>query len=219
MRKIRVKYRKEGRAKYLSHLDVMRTLQRAIARAGIAAKHTEGFNPHAYLSIALPLSLGYSSQCELMDIVVLDEMQEAEIVKKLNAALPEGLVVLEAYEDGRKVREIYAAEYEMVFEYDAGVPEGALERMKRLFSGEPIIVLKKTKRGEKETDIAPMIKSICISQRKDEICIDARLSAGNESLNPEYLSRAVEKYIPEDAPGFTRIHRVRIYDDKLEEFR
>ena len=80
MRKIRVMYEKCGRAVYISHLDIMRTFQRVLTRVGIAVKHTEGFNPHQYISIALPLSLGYSGECEFLDMVVMDAMPCEEIV-------------------------------------------------------------------------------------------------------------------------------------------
>ena len=68
----RLLFSKTGRAKYISHLDLMRTFQRAFARAGIAIKHTEGFNPHPFVSIALPLSVGYSSQCEILEFGLLE---------------------------------------------------------------------------------------------------------------------------------------------------
>ena len=80
MRKMRVMYKKTGRAVYISHLDIMRTFQRALKRADIDVKHTEGFNPHPYISIALPLSLGYSGECEFLDMVVLDDMPCKEIL-------------------------------------------------------------------------------------------------------------------------------------------
>lgn len=75
----RLLFSKTGRAKYISHLDLMRTFQRAFARAGIAIKHTEGFNPHPFVSIALPLSVGYSSQCEILEFGLLEGADPEEV--------------------------------------------------------------------------------------------------------------------------------------------
>ncbi len=219
MRKMRVKYKKQGRSAYLSHLDTMRTLQRVIARAKIPVKHSEGFNPHPYLSIALPLSLGYTSECEFMDIVVLNDMGTTEIVDKLNSVMPEGLVAIEAYEDGSKVGNISASKYSVTFEYDLGVPTEAGAAVMELFAGKPIMLIKKSKSGEKEVDIRSFIKSINITSNENNIIIDACLSAGNDNLNPEYLFRAVEKYLPEFTPDFVKYHRTGIFDKNLKEFR
>ena len=73
----RLLFSKTGRAKYISHLDLMRTFQRAFARAHIQIKHTEGFNPHPFVSIALPLSVGYSSQCEILEFGLMGDMPSA----------------------------------------------------------------------------------------------------------------------------------------------
>ena len=67
MSETRIQFIKTDRARYISHLDLMRTFQRAFLRADLHVRHTEGFNPHAYVSIALPLSVGFSSQCEILE--------------------------------------------------------------------------------------------------------------------------------------------------------
>lgn len=219
MRKMRVKYKKLGRGAYLSHLDTMRTLQRVIGRAKIEVKHSEGFNPHPYLSIALPLSLGYTSECELMDIVVLNDISSEEICNRLNAAAPEGFEVTEAYENGTKVGEIGASEYIITFEYDSGIPCEAERKIEELFSRKPLAMIKKSKSGEKEVDLTEFIKAISISTRGDNLLIDACLSAGNDNLNPEYILRAVEKYLPECTPDFAKYHRIKVFDKNLKEFR
>ena len=157
MRKMRLLFKKEGRAAYISHLDTMRTLQRSIARAGINAKHTEGFNPHAYISVALPLSLGYTSECEMMDFVLLDDTPGFDVVAKLNRALPEGIVALEAYENARKVREIFSARYCVTLEYDREISEDYVRALCGFFDRKPILIMKKSKRRLS----APLKKMIC----------------------------------------------------------
>ena len=219
MRKIRVMYNKTGRAIYISHLDIMRTFQRALKRAGIDVKHTEGFNPHPYISIALPLSLGYSGRCEFLDMVVLDDMPCKEIIERLNKSLPEGIEATKAYDGGRPVREIAYSEFEITFEYDAGVPDGAVDKIRELLMRDEIVIIKKSKSGEKETNIAPMIKKPRVETGEGIVKITVCLASGNVSLNPEYISKAVEKYLPDFVPDFAEYERLEVYNEKMEKFR
>ena len=159
MRKVRVMYEKKGRAVYISHLDIMRTFQRVLTRAGVAVKHTEGFNPHPYISIALPLSLGYAGECEFLDMVIMDDMSGEEIKSRMNGTLPEGIVVTKVYENYSPVRDIAYSEFEITLEYDNGIPLGINIKLTELFLKDEIIIMKKSKRGEAETNIAPMIKT------------------------------------------------------------
>lgn len=218
MRKMRLLFKKEGRAAYISHLDTMRTLQRAIARAGISAKHTEGFNPHAYIAIALPLSLGFSSECEMMDFVQTDDMPGFDLIARLNHALPEGIVALSVYEEGRKVREIASLRYRLTLEYDNGISDENITALSEFLNSKPIVIMKKSKRGEKEVDISELIRSVEVVKDGDNVIVDAVLAAGNESLNPELLIRAVDKFCPELDPDFVKYHRVEVLDASGEKF-
>lgn len=218
MRKMRLLFKKEGRAAYISHLDTMRTLQRAIARAKINAKHTEGFNPHAYIAIALPLSLGYTSECEMMDFVLLDNMPAFDLIASLNHALPEGIKAVSAYENGEKVREIASAQYKITMEYDNGVKDNYISKLTEFFAKKPINIMKKSKRGEKEVDITELIRNVSFSNDENTVTIDAILAAGNESLNPELLVRAIKNYTPDLAPDFVKYHRVCVLKSNGEKF-
>ena len=73
MDKLRLVYEQTCRAIWMSHLDTMRTLQRAVKRAGIPIRYSEGFNPHELISILLPLSVGTASLCQMADIRVREE--------------------------------------------------------------------------------------------------------------------------------------------------
>ena len=106
MDKLRLRFEKTGRAVYISHLDLMTTMQRGFARAGLALKYSEGFNPHPLISILLPLSVGTASVCELMDFRLREETEPAAIPEKLTAVLPEGIRILEAYIPERKSAEL-----------------------------------------------------------------------------------------------------------------
>ena len=91
MFKARMKFAKEGRARYISHLDLMHTMQRSMARCQMPLWFTEGFNQHAYVSVALPLSTGYSGECEFLDFNITSEAVPENAVEALNDVFPEGL--------------------------------------------------------------------------------------------------------------------------------
>ena len=93
MDKYRMRFSKTGRAVYISHLDLMRTITRAFLRAECRLKYSEGFNPHPNISIALPLSVGCESVCEIMDFKMLEDMPCDEIKSRLSTQMPEGIEV------------------------------------------------------------------------------------------------------------------------------
>ena len=103
MDKYRMRFSKTGRAVYISHLDLMRTITRAFLRAECRLKYSEGFNPHPNISIALPLSVGCESVCEIMDFKMLEDMPCDEIKSRLSTQMPEGIEVLEVYEPERLI--------------------------------------------------------------------------------------------------------------------
>ena len=94
------------------------------------------------------------------------------------------------------MREIASARYKITLEYDTDITGDALKEISNLFSQKPVTIMKKSKRGEKEVDITELIRSISFSQTDNNIIIDAVLAAGNESLNPELLVRAIKNYAP-----------------------
>ena len=88
METVRVFFAKEGRLKYISHLDVTRCLARVFHRCGLPIWYTQGFNPHAYLTFALPLPLGVESRCESFAFRLTEEVNYEEVRDRLNAVLP-----------------------------------------------------------------------------------------------------------------------------------
>ena len=120
--KLRLRFEKTGRAIYISHLDLMRTMQRVFLRADCPLKYSEGFNPHALISILLPLSVGVGSVCELMDFQLREDVDLAALPERLTAVMPEGIRALEAYPAGRKVRELKWLRVTGRYEYDRADP-------------------------------------------------------------------------------------------------
>lgn len=211
----RLIFSKTGRARYISHLDLMRTFQRAFQRADLTIKHTEGFNPHPFISILLPLSLGFSSQCEVLEFQLLGDVSHEDVPDRLNAVLPEGITVERCYEGGRKAKELALVEYELTMEYDNGVPADAVSAWNDLLGRESLQVSKKSKKaktGETIVDIIPLVKSFSVTEKKGEIVLDAVISAQNPGLNPQLFLTALTGEYPALVPDFVRYHRRAVMD-------
>ncbi len=217
--KLRLLFSKEGKAVYISHLDLMRTMQRAFKRAGCALKHSEGFNPHPILSILLPLSVGMQSVCELMDFQLTADEDLTSMPEKLTAAMPEGIRVLEAYPEGRKVKELKWLRVSGALEYDAADLQTVRNGLQEFFARESIVIRKKTKRGEGESDIAPAIRSIGFQAEERCIALSAVISAQEPTLNPELLVSALSQLAPQLAPDFAEFTRLEVYDAAMKVFR
>ena len=173
------------------------------------------------MSIALPLSVGTESVCELLDF----ELEGAqvtceEIMQRLNAGLIDGVRVLRVYENGRKLKELSYLQCIITLEYDNGVPENAQAEIKALFYREEVFVTKKTKNGLQEQNIIPMIQKIDVAVTDaNTVTVNAVVCCQNPSLNPALIASAVDRYLPDYAPDFSRFSRVEILDQNHCLFR
>ena len=219
MDKLRLRFSKTGRAVYISHLDLMHTMQRAFSRAGYALKYSEGFNPHPQISIALPLPVGAASRCELMDFKLREDADLAQLPGRLTAVMPEGIEILEAYEPERKTAALKWLQVEGVFEYDARDPAAMAEALRAFYEQDSIVITKKTKRGMGETDIRPGIRSIAFQAGADSVSVAAVVSAQEPTINPELLAEALRQKAPELAPDFAKFTRLETYDADMRIFR
>ena len=218
----RLLFEKTGKAVWISHLDLMRLFQRAFKRAGLPLTHTQGYNPRPSVSIALPLSVGVSSKCELLEYELEGEEKPShkEIVARLNDALTEGIRVIHSYDNCAKIKNLAYLDATVDLEYDKGIPQGAEEAIRELFSRTSLTVEKKGKNGPTEQDIIPMIKKLEIAPlEENELRLSVRVCCQNPSLNPMQLAAAVEKYLPQFAPDFAKSARVNLYDINEHIFR
>ena len=217
----RILFEKTGNAIYISHLDLMRLFQRAFKRAGLNLKHTQGFSPRAMVSIALPLSVGVESRCEVLDYELVDQaLSFEEIRDRLNATMPAGIRVLEAYDSPRKPKDLTHLDITIRLEYDNGVPQGAAEAIRALFAREEVIVTKRGKNGPVDQNIVPMILNLEVNGISgQELELTARVCAQNPSLNPQLMVNAIEKELPDLRPDFTKISRREVIDPNGNIFR
>lgn len=220
MSKLRLLFVKEAQASYISHLDLMRTFQRAFPRTELEIKHTQGYHPHPIMSIVLPLPVGQSSDCELLDFEVTQESDGAGIAETLNTGMPLGLRVLDCYAAVRPIRDLTDLRADVELEYDGGVPAGAADALRQLFARETLVIEKKTKRKDlAEVDIAPMIRSVTLTEGEGVIRADVTVQAQNPGLNPQLLGKAIDKYLPELSPDFIRVRRKAVLDANGRDFR
>lgn len=217
----RLLFKKTDTAVWMSHLDLMRLFQRAFKRAGLHLTHTHGFNPRPSVSLALPLSVGTQSICELLDFELNDEnIDNTDIRNRLNSALVQGVEVLDVYDGGKKIKELTYLHCEITLEYDSGVPSGATEAIQALFARPELLVVKKSKNGPKEQNIIPMIQNICVKQTGDRsLILNAIICCQNPTLNPAQLFQPICEMIPEFAPNHATYLRVEVYDKNNEVFR
>lgn len=218
----RLCFEKTGNAVYISHLDLIRIFQRAFRRGGMLLKHSQGYTPHAYISILMPLPVGVSSRCEILDFE-LDESDAtslSQIPDLLNRTLPTGIRVLDAYESSCKPKELAYLHAALTLEYDHGVTPETVAAIEQLFAKPEIFVEKKTKSGDFiQQNIQEMIRRCTILPEEDQIVLDCVVCAQNPSLNPMQLVRAIEVYAPQAAPDFAKCCRLAFLDKAEAPFR
>lgn len=216
----RALFEKVGSARFISHLDLMRLFQRAFKRAWLPLTHTQGFNPRPSVSIALPLSLGAESHCELLDFDLESPVPPEGIRNRLNAALIDGIRVREVYDNGAKIKYLALLQSRLTLEYDGGIPAGAEAAIGQLFAREALVLEKKNRNGVTQQDIIPMIRNLEISRISEgELRLDVLHCCQNPSLNPMQLGAAIEKYLPELTPDYIRVCREEIYTEDKTVFR
>ena len=195
--------------RFISHLDMTRFMARTIRRAELPVWYTEGFNPHLYMTFALPLSLGFESDYDVLDIRILDDDYDISLLpERLNAVCPPYIKFLNATEPIKKAGDVAAAKFNITFD-DSGELKNALNQF---FSRDSIVVLKKTKKGgEKEIEVADKIKAFYLDELDGNTLLKITLPAGStENLNPELF---LNKFFEENGKYYCyRVNRTAIFD-------
>lgn len=190
---VRAFYHKFGRAKYISHLDLYRTIQRAFQRAKLPIWYTQGFNPHIYLTFALPIALGYEGVNESFDFRLTTDIPLDEAKKRLNDAMPEGIVINAIQPPVRKANDIQQADYELSMSCKALTAEELSEKLTTFLAQDVIETEKRTKKGMKMVDLKSMIlvQQVCCEEM---VKLSVTLPAGTQTnINPTLLTDAFAK--------------------------
>lgn len=194
-----IKFSKESEIKFISHLDLMRTVQKIIKRSALPIEYSKGFNPHMSMSFAQPLAVGVYSYGEYMDMNLNEELEEQYILSLLNNNAPAGIIF-------HKVAKLIQRDEKKIPKSMAGV-EGATYKIEikyndisdlnkqliELQTQDKWVTLKKTKSSEKEEDIKPMFKDFKYSIEENKLIVKVLVSCGSrENLSPELIASFIK---------------------------
>lgn len=232
---VRIKFTREAEVRYISHLDLMKTFERAIRRSGVPVAYSKGFNPHMQMVFGLPLSVGVTSEAEYADIELEKEISPDEFKDRLNAALPEPVRITDIKNKTVKINimaSVTRASYDITVEFkectDTGVIKG---RIKEFLSAGKIMVKKQGKQGVRDLDIRPLIYEFRLEESESQsrragqvagVCTGAEsgsgmavfkalVSAGSQAnLKPDILMDAFLEGVPVEAEDYS-IHRTGLF--------
>lgn len=207
-----IQFGKQGRLRFISHLDLQRFMQRALRRTGLPVAYSQGFNPHALLSFASALGMGVSSEAELLEVRFAEPVAEQTILEAMRAALPPEMPVyrVRAVDDRSPslMATVYCADYRMTLTGEgakaiADAVPGYLEKAE-------VMAVRKTKSGEKTVNIRPSTLELRVEGTEDgAYALTARLTLTPEdTLKPDVLLGALARLagVPEEDYE-ARIHR------------
>ncbi len=214
MRSVRVFYKKSGNMKFVSHLDMNRFMIRMVRMSGIPVWYSEGFNPHPYITFALPLSLGFESEYEIMDIRLdMDEYPNKSVFDALKKLMPVGIEIFDCKDPVMKAGEVAYADFEIDFGTQISKIAPALEEF---LSSDIITAEKKTKKGGVKTvDLKEFINSYKIGEKGASLTLAA---GGSNNLNPKLLLDTFAEKCKTELPPYA-ITRSMLYNEKMECFK
>ena len=227
--RVRVRFEKTGIMRYVGHLDLMRFFQKAVKRAGLPIRYSEGFNPHQIMSFASPLGVGLTSEGEYMDIDLKEEVSSSTGIEFLNKNMVEGLAITSFKylpDDAVKcMSAVTAASYLVTYKDskdDACYIENIPDLKAKFFDeAESIKIVKKTKKGERELDLKPLIYRFNLEVKDGVPVYDLLLSSGStDNIKPELVIKAFHEFIglPEFDELSLDIHRTDMYTGEPDNF-
>ena len=219
MRNVRIWFKKDFECRYISHLDLNRTMLRALHKSKLPIWHTEGFNPHPFATFPLPLSLGFRGVNECMDVKLEDDsFLLSDIPDRLNACLPRGIRVFDATEAVMKAGKVAYASFTLLIGNPIIATGKIAAQLRELLESESIEIEKKSKKGMKTVDIRPGIRSFEITERFDAAELNIVLSAGSsDNVNPNLILIALSHQTGEEYDA--DITRNDLYNSDMELFR
>ncbi len=212
LKTVRLLFSKTGRARFISHLDLNRTMTRAVRRAGIPLWYTEGFNRHPYLTFPAPLSLGYEGLAEIMELRLEEDMPFDELVSRLQAVMPEGLRVYEAFDATMKAGELKAASYILTF----NCPTAPIAEL--LAQSEITVEKFSKKKVLKTVDIRPAFQEAVLTENQQGCQMSVTLPCGSDqTVNPSLFLTALREKMGEEVS--CQVTRTALFGGDRRPFR
>ncbi len=220
MRCVRIWFKKMGMSRYVSHLDLMRAMTRAIRRADLPLWYTEGYNPHPYMTFALPLSLGMESLCESMDVRIVGESTNEEIFDMLKGSMPPGIDIISVEDPQLDPKHISFGEFDILFDCEKKAA-GLKALIEDMLSKDDLIVQKLGKKGRhkvlKDINLIEFIKDYSVSVFGERVKLSLTLPAGSTTnVNPSLLADEISKR--QEGVAYTII-RKKLMTENMETFR
>lgn len=220
MRCVRVWFKKMGMSRYVSHLDLMRAMTRSVRRAGVPLWYTEGYNPHPYLTFALPLSLGMESLYESMDMRIEGESTNEEIFEMMKGSMPPGIEIISVDDPVDDPKTIAYGEFDLLFDCDDAKALTAL--IEDMLSKDELIVQKLGKQGRKKVlkdiNLIEYLGETRLSSSGNRVKLTVVFPAGSTTnINPTLLSDEIVKRAGGDIASF--VVRKRLMKADMENFR
>ncbi len=220
MRCVRVWFKKMGMSRFVSHLDLMRAMTRALRRADVPLWYTEGFNPHPYITFALPLSLGMESLCESMDMRIEGDSTNEEIFSMLKDNMPPGIEIIKVSEPISDPKKICYGDFDIFFDCEDNSDE-VVRLINEMLSGEELIVQKLGKKGRhkvlKDINLIEYIKKYSVSSFNGRVKLNVILPAGSTTnVNPSLLADEVQKRVGGNT-AYTLI-RKQLLTENMDQF-
>ena len=213
--KIRIKFLKQGSMKFIGHLDMMRYFQKVMRRADVKIRYSEGFSPHQIMSFAAPLGVGITSNGEYLDIEVTETESSAVMTDGLNQVMVDEIRVLsyKKLEDSSKnaMSIVAAADYTLTFRerYKPEDLDGFFEKLRGFYDQNQILIVKKTRKGQKDMDLKPLIYDLA---RKGDAVFMKVSTGSTDNIKPELVMESFYEGQGWEYPGFAfQIQREEVY--------
>lgn len=208
-----IRFGKEPRLRFISHLDLQRFFQRAVNRTGLPIAWSQGFNPHPVMSFGSALALGWTSEYEVIDIKLSAPMGRGRVEAAVKGALPEDLPVLEVRMIDDKhpapMAQVRMSDYRIILDGDSA--GRVVEAIPEFLGRDSVMAVKKSKSGEKEIDIRPL----AIALKQTDVGIFCRLMLTEQNtLKPDLLVKALSDIAGVEPPE-ARIHRLKLLGEDL----
>ncbi|MCK8825609.1 TIGR03936 family radical SAM-associated protein [Fuchsiella alkaliacetigena] len=220
--KIRVKLTKGEQVKFISHLDLLKVLSRAVRRAEIPIEFSQGYNPRPAIAAGPALAVGITSCSEYFDFELATEYPLAEFKADLGAELPAGIDLIAAQEIEISVKslmaQINAARYELDLQLEIELKAAEVEEILADFlaNSEVIITRKRRNKSDRQLDLRPLVFELQLLEtaaNSKQVLLEALIQTGSSgNLRPQELVRALQKSYPisEDF-SLTDIKRTGLY--------
>jgi len=198
LKRLRNKYTKDERVKFISHLDLLRVFQRALRRADIKVAFSQGFNPHPKISFGPALIVGATTDGDYMDIDLEEDISPEEFRKKMNKVLPPGIEIVESYEvelNDALSTKIKGAEYILQVNVKKSIKD-IQNKIEEFMRKDVIEIEKESKNGRKMVNIRPYVLELkVIEETEDYLKFYIKLTLGEGVPNPLHLLKALNDYI------------------------